>query len=419
MTELLIQKLKPADKRREIPDTGKISGLFLIVQPSGAKSWALRYRVVGASKKLTLGPYPAVGLPAARARALEALGEIAGGKDPATAKKAARAAAMAAAREDDDRVEKVVKEFASRYLARHVGDGWARESERLMRAHVLPRFGARRLGDLKRPDVLAMLDDIVDSGAPISANRTLAVFSRLCNWSVERGIIAVSPCAGVKMPSAENERDRVLEGDDLRLAWRAFEAIGFPHGPIEQLLLLTGARRGEVAGMRWQEVDTAARTWTLPKERSKNGVAHEIPLSDAALSIIERLPRFSGPFVFGAEGRTAPSGFSKAKGKIDALILAEATAAGMAAPKPWVLHDLRRSAASGMAEIGIAPHVIERVLNHRSGVIKGIAATYNRFEYKPQMRDALDSWARRLDAIVSGLESSNLVDRATARGLSR
>jgi integrase len=409
LTDLSIRKLPVPAKRREIPD-GKISGLYLIVQPSGQKSWALRYRSHGVPCKLTIGPLSAVPLAAARQRALEALGALAGGIDPAAAKRASKVALRADAREDDDRVEKVVRDFAAKYLARKVGAGWARESERLLKAHVIPRFGARRLGDVKRADVLVMLDDIVES-APIGANRALAVFSRLCNWSVERGLIAVSPCAGVKMPSAENERDRVLEGDDLRFAWRALESMGWPHGPIGQLLLLTAARRGEIGGMHWQEIDVAARTWTIPKERSKNGVAHEIPLSDAALRIIEQLPRFGGPttFVFGANGQTPPSGFSKAKAKIDAAILAEATASGAEAPKPWVLHDLRRSAASGMAGIGIAPHVVEAVLNHRSGTIKGVAKVYNRYSYAAEKRAALDAWARRLEAIVSGAEASNLV----------
>jgi integrase len=179
---------------------------------------------------------------------------------------------------------------------------------------------------------------------------------------------------------------------------------------------LTGARRGEVAGMRWDEVDLEARTWTIPKERSKNGVAHEVPLSDAAVGILERLPRFDAPaaFVFGANGMTPPSGFSRAKAKIDAAILAKASAAGVEAPKPWVLHDLRRSAASGMAGMGIAPHVVEAVLNHRSGTIKGVAAVYNRYSYQTEKRAALDAWARRLEAIVTGATAANVLEFARA-----
>ena len=410
-TDLSIQKLKPGAKEYEISD-GKVSGLRVAVQPSGHKSFIVRYRFAGVSRQLALGSYPMLTLAVARKRAQEALGAIAAGHDPGREKRAAREALKAAAREDDNRVDKVFDKFKAKHLARHVGGAWAREAERLMRAHVLPRLGARRFGDVKRADVKAVLNDIVDRGAPISANRTLAVLSRFCNFAVEEEIIAVSPCAGVKMPSAENERDRVLEGDDLRLAWRAFESIGFPHGPIAQLLLLTGARRSEIGGMKWDEINVAARTWLLPKERSKNNIAHEIPLSDAAMSIIEKLPRFGGPFVFGADGRTAPSGFSKAKTKIDALILGEASAAGIEAPKPWVLHDLRRSAASGMASIGVAPHVVEAVLNHKSGAIKGVAKVYNRYNYAAEKRNALDAWSRRLREIITGETPSNVLEFA-------
>jgi integrase len=414
LTELSIQKLRPAANEYEVSD-GKVSGLRVAVQPTGHKSFIVRYRFAGRSRQLALGSYPALTLALARKRAQEANGAIAAGRDPGWEKKAAREA-LRAAQVDEHRVEKVFEEFKAKYLARHVGAAWAREAERLMKAHVLPKLGARRFGDVKRSDVRAVLGDIVDGGAPISANRTLAVLSRFCNWAVEQEIIAVSPCAGVKMPSAENERDRVLEGDELRLAWRAFESIGFPHGPIAQLLLLTGARRSEVGGMKWDELNVVARTWTLPKERSKNGISHEIPLSDAAISVIEKLPRFGGTFVFGAAGRTAPSGFSKAKSKVDAMILAEGTAAGLeAGPKPWVLHDLRRSAASGMASLGIAPHVVEAVLNHKSGTIKGVAKVYNRYSYMPEKRAALDAWARRLHEIVTGEKAANVVELATAR----
>jgi len=251
--------------------------------------------------------------------------------DPAAEKKATRAA-VKAEQSANDRVADVAKAFVEKYLKRHVGDGWARESERLLRVDVLPNLGAKRLGDVKRADVLDMLDDIVARGAPIGANRTHAAFSRLCNWAVERGIIAVSPCAGLKAPAAENSRDRVLSDDEIGLAWRAFEAIGWPHGSIAKLLLLTGARRGEVAGMQWAEIDTNAKTWTIAKERSKNGVAHEIPLVDAAIKILEALPRIEGRsgLVFTLTGSSPIYGFSKVKTKIDAAMAANGEALA-----PW------------------------------------------------------------------------------------
>jgi integrase len=409
LTDLLIKKLPRPETRREVPD-GKISGLYLLVQPSGAKSWAVRYRVGGAPKKLTIGPYPAVDLAAARKRAQEALGDVAGGIDPGALKKAAREARKAE-QSVRDRVEEIAAVFVERYVKPNVGDAWARETVRLLKIEIIPKIGAKRLGEVKRGDVHEMLDGIVDRGAPIIANRTLAVFRRLCNWAIERGIIAVSPCDKVRAPATEETRDRVLSDDEIRLAWGAFDRVGWPFGPIARLLLLTGARRDEIASARWSEIDFAARTWTVAKERSKNGIAHEIPLSAAAVEIIATLPRVEGRigFVFSTTGASPVSGFSKAKAVIDAAIRVATNAEGVNALDHWQFHDLRRTAASGMAGMGIAPHVIEAVLNHKSGIIKGVAAIYNRYNYSAEKRQALDRWSRRLAKIVSGKADAKIV----------
>jgi integrase len=402
LTDVQIKKLTTPTARREVPD-GKITGLYLVLPPSGAKSWALRYRAAGKPTKLTLGPYPTLDLANARRRAQEALGDVASGKNPAAEKKAAREAQKAAS-STADRVETVAASFIDKYVKRNVGESWAREAERLLTKEINPKFGCKRLGEVKKSDIHDLLDEIVDRGAPIVANRTLAVFRRLCNWAVERGVVDASPCDKIKAPAAEESRDRVLSDDEVRLAWTAFERLGWPFGQIAQLLLLTGARRDEIASGRWSEIDLEAKTWTIAKERSKNGVAHEIPLSDAAIAILKQLPRIGDrkdALIFSTTGLTAVSGFSRAKDAIDNVILA-ARGAEVGAPDRWTFHDLRRTAASGMAGLGIAPHVVEAVLNHRSGTIKGVAAVYNRYSYATEKRQALDAWARRLEAIVTG-----------------
>jgi integrase len=414
LTDVQIKKMQTPPARREVPD-GKITGLYLVLQPSGAKSWALRYRAAGKPAKLTLGPYPALDLANARRRAQEALGEVAGGKNPAADKKAARAAQKAAS-STTDRVEAVAALFVERYVKRNASSSWARESERLIAKEIVPALGARRLGEVKRSDVHDLLDGIVDRGSPFVANRTLAVFRRLCNWAIERGIVETSPCDKIKAPATEESRDRVLSDYEIRLAWKAFKEIGWPFGPIAQLLLLTGARRDEVASARWTEIDLEAKTWTIAKERSKNGVAHEIPLSDTVIGVLKSLPRIGDrkdALVFSTTGRTAVSGFSKAKEAIDQAI-AEARGAEFAAPERWTFHDLRRTAASGMAGMGIAPHVVEAVLNHKSGTIKGVAAVYNRYSYAAEKRQALDAWARRLDSIITGVTGDNIVELRSA-----
>jgi integrase len=406
LTDLSIKKQPLPERRREIPD-GKITGLYLVLQPSGARSWAVRYRVDGAPRKLTIGPYPAVDLATARKRAQEALGDLAGGIDPAARKKAAqdtrRAEVLAA-----DRVESVAALFVDRCAKRSVGTLWARETERLLKVEVIPKLGAKRLGVLSRADVHGLLDAIVDRGSPYTANRTLAVLRRMCNWAVERGIIANSPIEKIRPQGVETARDRVLSDDEMRLAWRAFGSVGWPFGDIAKLLLLTGARRDEIAESLWSEIDIAAKTWTIAKERSKNGVAHEIPLSDVAIQIVARLPRVGekkdGP-IFTTTGATPVSGFSHAKAAIDKAIVEtlKERATDPAEVRPlagWVFHDMRRTAASGMAALGIAPHVVEAVLNHRSGTIKGVAAVYNRYNYASEKRDALGKWAARVALIV-------------------
>src|SRR5271166_234699 len=420
LTDLLIKKQPLPEKRREIPD-GKIAGLYLVLQPTGAKSFALRYRVDGLPRKLTLGPYPALDLATARKRAQEALGDVAGGKDPAALKRSAREARKAE-QSTSDRVGNVAASFIERYVKRNAGASWAREAERLLSVEIVPKIGAKRLADVKKSDVHDILDGIVDRGAPIVANRALAVFRRMCNWAIERGIVAASPCDKIKAPAAEESRDRVLSDDEIRLAWGAFNRVGWPFGPLAQLLLLTGARRDEIASGRWSEIDLVAKAWTIGKERSKNGDAHEIPLSDAAIRIFEGLPRIGEKkdgFVFTTNGARSVSGFSRAKAAIDRAILAAMSEANRSdeteAPAAWVFHDMRRTAASGMAGLGIAPHVVEAVLNHKSGTIKGVAAVYNRYNYAAEKRAALDAWARRLEAIVNDVPTDNVVE-LKARG---
>jgi integrase len=427
LTDLKIKNEGKGSSRREIPD-GKIAGLYLVIQTTGAKSWAVRYRVDGKPKKLTIGPYPAIDLAVARRKAQEALGEVAGGSDPSATKIAAREVRKAA-ESTADRVAEVSETFITRYVKRNAGGSWARESERLLRKEVIPALGKKRLGEVKKSEVHAMLDAIVDRGAPIVANRALAIFRRLCNWAIERGIISLSPCDKIKAPAIEESRDRVLTDDEIRRAWGAFESIGWPFGPIAKLLLLTGARRDEIGSATWGEIDLAAKTWTIVKERSKNGAAHEIPLSDGAVAIFKGLPKIApkrddngklfSSFIFTTTGMTAVSGFSKAKEDIDAAMLAALRAeaekgADVESPARWTFHDLRRTAASGMARLGIPPHVVEAVLNHKSGMIKGVAAVYNRYSYATEKRQALDAWARRLNSIASPARTMSVVEAVSA-----
>ena len=224
--------------------------------------------------------------------------------------------------------------------------------------------------DITRRDVLDVLDRVVDGGAPIAANRTLSAMRKLFNWCVPRDIIAVSPCAGVKPPTPERSRDRVLSDDELRLVWRAADKIAWPFGLLVKLLALTGQRRDEVAKMRWDELDLEAGLWTLPRERVKTDQPHEVPLSAASVNVLKSVPRIAGSsFVFTTNGTAPSSGYSKGKRKLDALLPSDMP--------DWRLHDLRRTVASGMARLGIHLPVIEKVLNHASGSFAGIVEYIN------------------------------------------
>jgi integrase len=378
LTDVAIKKMGLPDKRREVPD-GRVTGLYLVLQPSGAKSWAVRYRFAGLPKKLTLGSLSALPIAEARRRALEALGEVAGGKDPAAAKRASRAAARAAAQADDNRMSSVAATFVDKHARRRAGALWSAETERLLRVEILPVLGPKRIGEVKRSDIHHLLDAIVERGSPVTANRTLSVLRKLFNWAIEREIVAASPVDRVKKPTIEVSRDRVLNDDEVRSVWLALESLEWPIGPYGRMLMLTAARRMEVAAMRWSEIDLAGKAWTIAKERSKNGVAHEVPLSDKAVEILAGLPPVASKagLVFTNDGRSPIGGFARVKERIDAAI-AEINGGAIAG---WRFHDLRRSAASGMAGIGTPPHIVEAVLGHRSGTIKGVAAVYNRYSY--------------------------------------
>jgi len=412
LTVKALESLKPGAARREVPD-GHTRGLFYVLQPSGAASWAYRYRFAGKPKKLTIGTYPAIDIKAARELASEAAKAVARGDDPAATKQSAKIAARQAANETRELVENVVDTFIERHAKPNTRD-W-RETQRLLTKEVVSRWKGRRLGGIGRADVHDLLDGIVDRGAPVGANRAYAQLRKMCGWAVERGIIEHSPCDGVRAPSAEKSRDRVLSDEELHQVWRACDAVAWPFGPLVKLLMLTGARRNEVAEMEWSEIDLAAKVWTLPASRSKNRRAHAVPLSPQAIEILESLPRIGDGkgFVFSTTGKTAVSGFSRAKACIDKAL---ASANGGAALAPWTLHDIRRGVATGMGKLNVSLPVIERCLNHVSGSFAGIVSVYQHRDFSGEMRAALEAWARALDAIVTGKPAiGNVVELAKAR----
>jgi integrase len=413
LTEIAITKLETPEKRKSHP--AGVPGLNLLCQPSGAKSWALQYRWRGLPRKLTLGSYPTIGLGDARRMAKAALGEVAKGNDPAAEKQASRASAKAEREVEVDRIEKVVDLFIERHAKANI-KRW-QETERILKREVSHRWEGRRLSQLTRAHVHEMTDSILDRGTPVFANRIFEIFRTMCRWAVGRGIIERSPCEGMRAPAPETRRDRVLADAEIKLAWQAFEIVNWPFGPIGKLLLLTGARLNEVAGMEWKELDLETKIWTLPKERVKNKQPHTIPLSDAAVEIIMGLPVIEPKrFVFTTTRRSHVSGFSSGKKLIDAAMKRDAGENAEAVPS-WRLHDLRRTVATNLRKLGIRLEVTEAVLNHVSGSRAGIVGIYQRHDWAVEKRQALEAWAMRLDETVRGVEpSTNVVELSKARG---
>lgn len=378
------------DKRIEVPDPA-LSGLYLVIQKSGAKSWALRYRFGGKPSKLTLGRWPIMGVAEARGAATDALEEIHHGRNPAEAKKVAKAEASADT--DRDRLSNVIDLFMKRHASRNRrGD----DVLAMFRREIMDKWGDRDIHSITKRDVIEVLDGVVDRGSPVTANRLRAHLNTLFNWAKGRDVIEANPLDGIKPPAPEKPRNRVLTDDEIRLFWNACDGLGYPFGPIYRLLLLTGQRLREVAEMSWREVD--GDIWTLPDARSKNADQHTVPLSAEALAVLETLPRISGRYVFTTTGNSAVSGFTRAKERVDKL-MAEASSDPIPA---FTIHDLRRTAATGMAGLRFPPHVVEAVLNHRSGTRRGVAGVYNRFDYADEKRAALEAWARYVIQLVDG-----------------
>jgi integrase len=256
-----------------------------------------------------------------------------------------------------------------------------------------------------------VLDGIAANGTPVAANRAMSAIKKLFAWSLDRGAIAIHPLVGLRKPGIERSRDRVLTDAELKTFWQATEQVGFPFGPAFQLMALTGQRRGEVTSMRWSQLNFEGAVWTIPANIAKNGHAHQVPLSTVALDIIQRLPRFmNSDLLFTTTGVSPISGFGRAKDRLDFLMEAG----------DWRLHDLRRTVASGMARLGVAPHVIEKVLNHVSGEISGVAAVYNRHGYQAEKKEALEQWAQEVRNVRGESAAAfNKHHASTVRGTER
>lgn len=391
LTEKTVSRLKaPATGRLEVFDT-ITPGFGLRITPSNSRTYFALYRIKGDRKqhRLTLGDAAEKSLSDARNAAKDALAMALDGKDP----KLHRDAVVEANKAKDaqlaqDRFEAVARSYVTRYAKAKLRQ-W-RAVELMIEKRLVKEWGARPIQSITRRDLIALLD-VVGDKTPIMANRLQALLSKLFGWCVERGILEQSPAVGVKKPHKERSRDRVLSDDEIKAVWLAADAIGYPGGALVKLLLLTACRLNEIAQLTRPQID--GDLIVLPK--TKNGRPHVVPITRQIDLVLKSLPTFKGEGDFlltSTAGKRPMQNFADVKAKLDSL-------SGVSG---WTFHDLRRTAASRMAKLGVMPHIIEVVLNHSSGALSGVAAVYNRYDYANEKREALKLWESEILRIIKG-----------------
>jgi integrase len=359
-----------------------IGGFGLRIRKSGSRSWVFQYdNPAGKTRRMTLGRVSAIDTAKARAIASELHAKVRLGQDPAALKAESRARAT-------ETFGAAVKPYLQWQSAR-VRLSTLRHLERHLLVNLAP-LHSLPINNVGRRAIAAQLARM--TGSPVQANRTRSTLTNFLNWAMREGLIDSNPALATnKYP--ERPRDRVLTNAELRILWLALPEGHF--GDILKILVLTGARAREISELHWDEVNFEKGLIELPPHRVKNRRKHVIPMAGPVRAILERRERTSD-FVFGASGRSGFSGWSRCKERLDEAL-------GI---PDWTIHDLRRVYATGAAEIGIQPHVIEAVLNHVSGHKSGVAGIYNRATYETEKATALMRWADHVVAIIEGRDSN-------------
>jgi integrase len=391
LTDIAIRNLKPGSVRREIPDAG-CRGLYVVVQPSGAKSFAVRFRVNGKARKLTLPP--GVSLAGARKLCGDAMLEVAQGRDPAAAKQATKQAQRLAR---EDTFAAIAAEYQERQGKKLRSAHWR---ELALQRHVHPVLGDRPIAEIKRSEVIRLLDKIEDRSGAITADRVLGIMRTIFNWHAVRSDDFRSPIVRGMARASEQARDRILNDDELCAIWKTAGEGRDPFDFLVKFLLLSTARRSEAAAMTFREIDGSV--WTLPAARNKTGIDLVRPLSRAAQKVLAEIPQIAdSPFVFSADGKHALGGFSRRKAAFD----------NRCGVSGWRLHDLRRTARSLLSRAGVSVDHSERALGH---VIGGVRGVYDRHAYAEEMRHAFEALAAQIGRIVNP-PAENVVPITTAR----
>ncbi len=400
LSDAVVLEAKCPDGRKDVMVFDRnLPGFGLRVTSKGSRIFFLQYKIGGRLRRAVIGRFGEITAAQARKKAESLRGQVRDQHDPVADRKAALAASR--------RAEELAKAQAAKdaFTVNVLIDSWRDlhliEQSASYHAHVPKAMKSALKSWLNTPantfsqvDAVQVLDTTKRSRGPIAANR-LRAYCRSCwGWAMKRGSLVINPWAATPRPSRERSRERVLENVEVAAVWRAAVEMDHPWNLIIRLLLLTGQRRQEVAGMTWQELDLAAAEWRLPATRTKNQRSHIVPLAPELVQMLQDAPR-SGKLVFQNARGTAPSGFGKVSQR---LIKATKEAGGT---DHWVLHDLRRTVATGLQRLGVRLEVTEAILNHVSGSRSGIVGIYQRHAWGQEKRNALEAWTQ----LVMGLGS--------------
>lgn len=390
----------------------EVAGFGLKITPAGSKVYVFDFRMGGRSapkQRITIGRHGAWTPTEARAEAKRLRRMVDTGVDP-------RAAEM---QRQNDHLTLEVGAVIERFIAEYLTERWKGGAELaagILRRRVVPAWRGRNVKSLGRSDIAVLMSSL--NATPALRRNCFAVVRRMFRWAVDQGLLDSSPVRDIEPPPAPVSRDRVLTDVEIVRVWSGASRLGYPFEPFFKVLLLTGQRREEVAGMTWRELDRDSRLWTIPAARTKNGVLSDIPLSTAAIQVLDDVAGLregasdtwpTSGFVFSTNGRTSVSGFSRAKRRLDAILDGAETPdtqvpghGGLKPLDPWRIHDLRRTVATGLQRLGVRLEVTETVLNHISGSRSGIAGVYQRHDFRDEKRDALDRWSAHVAALVAG-----------------
>lgn len=394
-TDTKIKSMKPTTSRRIVWEDGETC-LGIRISPTGRRSFIFMYRFEERARMMTVGLYPKMSLATARVKIAKAKKNLTEGIDPGK---------ILIQSKVEDRSAPTIRILVDEYIEK-----WAKprkrswkEDERILYKDVVPIWGRRKAKDITRREMVALLDSIADRGAKIQANRTLAVIRKMFNFALSRSILETSPCVAIVAPAKENRRDRVLSEEEINLFWNGLKKAGISEGIklALKLQLVTVQRKGEIAGAEWKEFQLNEGWWTIPAEKAKNGIPNRVPLSHLALEILRQVKELSReskwlfPSPRAGKHITGPS--------IDHAVRNNQADFGVDHFTP---HDLRRTGASMMTSLSISRLTVSKILNHVDG---GVTAIYDRHSYDEEKRQALDTWSRKLNAILTG-EKVNVIN---------